>query len=99
MCPPGQDLVQYTSPADSSSNEFQIIVGSSDQTTTLLAPSPDGGVFQDGTTEISINLLPTARMSNIIMQLKVRGAESVTFKYVISGVGMSQSQTVSIPYI
>lgn len=97
-CPAGQTLSQYTRDAHDSEMQFQILSGGIDETSTLLDPSPStmfSGLFKDGPVLLEINLLPNARQLNIIVELLIMGADSVSFSYVHSDSSQSQPITVS----
>ena len=95
VCPAGQTLVLYTRNSHDAEKQFQIIFNNVDETSTLLAPSPGGGLLKDGPVLLKIELFPNARQSNIIVELQVLGADSVTFHYEMSDMTQSQSTTVS----
>lgn len=94
MCPAGQSMEPYTRSIHSGNPSYKITEGTTDESLSLLNPSPDGGFFSDGQTELTITFLP-ARQANVLIEMKGLGADSMTFKYVTSGGTSSQPFTVS----
>ena len=88
----------YTRALHSGAPSYAINVGTTDESLALLAPSPDGGFFSDGPTELTISFLP-ARQANVLMEIKGLGVESMSFKYQKADGTFSQSFVVSEEFI